>query len=156
MANGADHKGKLLARDEAPPDQSRRRVTGVPASQEGRRPRGRPSLDEARKLRETLLAVALEEFHDHGFDAASMDVIAKRAGIGRKTIYRKFSNKKNLYRQSVEMGLNDVANKVETFLSKPGDPEETLRARFESLSCVAVPCSSACEHSDGGDVSPSG
>ena len=33
---------------------------------------------------------------------------------------------------------------------------QTLRARFESLSCVAVPCGSAREHSDGGDERPRG
>jgi len=31
-----------------------------------------------------------------------------------------------------------------------------LRARFKSLSCVAVSCGSACEHTDAGDVRPSG
>jgi len=59
----------------------------------GRR-RGRP-VDQA-KLAD-ILSVATRVFLERGYSAASMDLIARRAGVSKITIYAHFSNKAALF-----------------------------------------------------------
>jgi len=47
--------------------------------------------------REALLAAAAEAFAHHGFDAASVDDIAARAGVNKAMIYYHFRSKQGLY-----------------------------------------------------------
>jgi AcrR family transcriptional regulator len=56
---------------------------------------------------EKILDAALEEFRRSGVRGASLDAIAKRAGIGRVTIYRRFDDKNGLVRALTlrEVGL---------------------------------------------------
>jgi AcrR family transcriptional regulator len=66
-------------------------VTGRPRTL--RRPRGRPRrVDARRKIVEATLALLAER----GFQAATMDAIAARAGVGKNTIYRRWDSKEEL------------------------------------------------------------
>ncbi|MYR42380.1 TetR/AcrR family transcriptional regulator [Streptomyces sp. SID5910] len=55
----------------------------------------RPMRADARRNRERLLAVAVEAFAEHG-EGASLDDIAKRAGVGVGTLYRHFPTRQAL------------------------------------------------------------
>lgn len=56
--------------------------------------RGRPkSIEKRRKIREA----AIKLFLDRGFDGASMDEIAERAGVSKQTVYSHFNNKEDLF-----------------------------------------------------------
>jgi AcrR family transcriptional regulator len=56
--------------------------TGDPPA---RAPRGRPRSEQARRA---ILTAALEIVRDDGYRAATIDSVAKRAGVARTTIYR--------------------------------------------------------------------
>ena len=65
---------------------------------EEKRPRGRPRSAAAD---EAILAAALALFLDHGVDGASIERIARRAGVGKTTIYRRWSSKEELLAQAI-------------------------------------------------------
>ena len=49
--------------------------------------------------REQIFQAALEEFLDCGFREASMDSISARAGASKRTVYKYFESKENLFRE---------------------------------------------------------
>ena len=57
------------------------------------RPRGRPRRALARK---SIVDATLELLAEGGFQAATIDAIATKAGVGRNTIYRRWSSKELL------------------------------------------------------------
>ncbi len=60
---------------------------------EPRRP-GRPvSLEK----RQAILEAAIEEFGSHGLDSASVDAIAARAGVSKRTLYNHYESKDGLF-----------------------------------------------------------
>ena len=71
-------------------------ATGTPATMRA----------DARRNRQLLIAAALAAFTEHGADDASLDEIARRAGVGIGTLYRHFPNRQALleavYRDQVE------------------------------------------------------
>ncbi|WP_204079473.1 TetR/AcrR family transcriptional regulator [Mycobacterium riyadhense] len=71
------------------------------------RSRGRPrdpATDDA------ILRAGLELFIERGIDGASIEQIAKRAGVGKLTIYRRWSSKEELIAAAIE---TQVAHEVE-------------------------------------------
>ncbi|MEV5889114.1 TetR/AcrR family transcriptional regulator [Nonomuraea fuscirosea] len=67
-------------------------------------PRGRgrprdPGTDTA------ILTAALELFVERGVEGTSMEQVAKRAGVGKLTLYRRWSSKEDLLAQAIEQGV---------------------------------------------------
>ena len=62
-------------------------------------PRGRPR-DSATD--QAILHAGLELFIEHGVEGTSMEQIAKRAGVGKPTIYRRWSTKEELISAAME------------------------------------------------------
>jgi len=58
--------------------------------------------------REEILAVALEEFGEHGLDGTSTDTIARKAGISQPYLFRLFGTKKELYLETVRRCLGQT------------------------------------------------
>src|ERR1700746_3480704 len=58
--------------------------------------------------REEVLDAALFEFAEHGFDGASTDDIARRAGISQPYLFRLFGTKKELFKASVARCLRET------------------------------------------------
>jgi TetR/AcrR family transcriptional regulator of autoinduction and epiphytic fitness len=58
----------------------------------------KPSLEK----RAAILAAATDAFRDAGFEAASMDRIAERANVSKRTVYNHFSSKEALFEAVVE------------------------------------------------------
>ena len=71
-------------------------MTGATASRG--RPRD-PALDSA------ILTAALELFVTHGITGMSIEQVAKRAGVGKPTIYRRWSTKELLVADAIEADL---------------------------------------------------
>ena len=69
---------------------------------------------------ERVLAVALEVFGRYGFRKASMDEIARAAGISRQGLYLQFANKGALFRAAVRQELNTALGDVACFLNEDG------------------------------------
>jgi AcrR family transcriptional regulator len=62
----------------------------------------------AAERREEILDAALTEFAQHGYEATSADVIARRAGISQPYLFRLFGTKKELVLASTERCLDDT------------------------------------------------
>ncbi|MFC7110976.1 helix-turn-helix domain-containing protein [Nonomuraea rubra] len=68
-----------------------------------RRGRGRPRDPETDAA---ILRAALELFIERGVEGTSMEQIAKRAGVGKLTVYRRWSTKEDLIAQAVEQTVS--------------------------------------------------
>lgn len=62
----------------------------------------------AEERREEIIAVALEEFGEHGLDGTSTDTIARKAGISQPYLFRLFGTKKELYLETVRRCLSQT------------------------------------------------
>lgn len=85
-----------------------------------RRPVAAPSVgqQEARarrtaERREAILTAALEEFSAHGFVAARLDDVAKRAGVAKGTIYLYFADKEALFQELIRWQLTPMVGAFE-------------------------------------------
>ena len=58
---------------------------------------GRPSREAAEQLGEKILAVATELFLAEGYGATSIELVARRAGIAKRTFYHRFADKPALF-----------------------------------------------------------
>ena len=58
---------------------------------------GRPSRSESAQLRERIIEVATALFLGHGFGATSIEAVARRAGISKRTFYHRFRGKEDLF-----------------------------------------------------------
>jgi AcrR family transcriptional regulator len=58
---------------------------------------GRPSREDAEKLGEKILAVATELFLSEGYGGTSIETVARRAGIAKRTFYHRFPDKAALF-----------------------------------------------------------
>ncbi len=64
------------------------------------------------ELREKILNFSIQEFSKRGFSAVSLDEISRRLHISKKTIYRLFPTKRDLFIEtvfSIFLGLTDKA-----------------------------------------------
>jgi AcrR family transcriptional regulator len=74
----------------------------APAPPDGAAPRrGRPGYD-----RETLLAVCVEVFNVHGYDATSMGTLSKHLGISKSAIYHHVESKEEILEQALGRALD--------------------------------------------------
>jgi AcrR family transcriptional regulator len=80
-----------------------------------RRGRGRPRDPETDA---SILRAALELFIERGVEGTSMEQIAKRAGVGKLTVYRRWSTKEDLIAQAVEQTVSA------DLVPSPGDIKE--------------------------------
>ena len=81
----------------------------------------------AAERREEILAVALEEFGEHGLHGTSTDAIARKAGVSQPYLFRLFGTKKELYLETVRRCLRETLQLFqEASAGKSG--EEALKA----------------------------
>src|ERR1700722_8929654 len=90
-------------------------------SQPQRKPRA-----DAERNRERILGVAKEAFARHGANA-SLDDIAKQAGVGPGTLYRHFPTREELLRSVYRSELEKLAEAEQKF-ARTMPPIEALRA----------------------------
>ncbi len=65
--------------------------------------------------RDKLLAAALDEFLLQGFQSARIEDIARRAGIGKGSVYLHFANKVELFAAVIETGVAQRLGEAESF-----------------------------------------
>jgi AcrR family transcriptional regulator len=93
-----------------------------------RRGRGRPRDPETDA---SILRAALELFIERGVEGTSMEQIAKRAGVGKLTVYRRWSTKEDLIAQAVEQTVSA------DLVPSPGDvqaldPQEIIEGSLKA------------------------
>jgi AcrR family transcriptional regulator len=84
----------------------------------------RPLRADAARNRELLLAAATAEFTEQGIDASIAD-IARRAGVGKGTVFRHFATKEHLLAAIVSQQLESLATTAEGLLDAD-DPGAAL------------------------------
>jgi len=84
---------------------SSKKKAGLPP----RRSRGRPRVEDTAKIERKLLEVALQEFVEKGYGAASVTNMVKKAGMSKTTVYSRFSSKADLFRAIMMQQVEKVA-----------------------------------------------
>jgi AcrR family transcriptional regulator len=108
MAKVQPRRGAALRKSASAPG----RDPGARAAAHRNAARGRrPKAGTAR--RDAILRAALEEFSAHGFEAARLDDVARRAGIAKGTIYLYFSDKETLFQELVRAEISPVIATLE-------------------------------------------
>ena len=80
---------------------------------------------------EAILAAAFDVFAAHGYEAARVDDVARRAGIAKGTIYLYFRDKERLFQSVVRNLIPKRADVVVKAL--PGPPRKVLRALLSQM-----------------------
>ncbi|UCH83458.1 MAG: TetR/AcrR family transcriptional regulator [Candidatus Latescibacterota bacterium] len=78
---------------------------------------------------EAILRAAADEFQEAGFQSTSMDRIAERAGVSKRTVYNHFSSKNELFK-AISKRLLEHAHLVTVY---PFDHEETLERQLRDI-----------------------
>lgn len=91
---------------------------------------GRPSAQQAQEKKAALLGVAMEEFAQVGFEAASLRDIARKADISSRTLYNYFPDKVALFdaclNQSGRLSVPDIR-------AYQGDLQQRLTAHARQI-----------------------
>jgi AcrR family transcriptional regulator len=84
--------------------------------------------------RSKILAGAREVFRESGFERASVDLIAARAGVSKATVYNHFADKKALFVASVVEATDELRASLASCVERPaGGVEQALRAMGEKI-----------------------
>ena len=75
-----------------------------------------------------LIELAEELFSERSYQGASMDELARRAGVTKPIIYELFGNKDGLFRACLERSAERLAAQVAAAVRAEDDPEARLRA----------------------------
>ena len=91
-----------------------------------------PLRSDARRNRERIVAAASELFAEHGADLC-VDDIARRAGVGHATVFRRFPTKDDLVLAMFEQRIVEAAEAVEEIARTVEDPWEALVAAMAAI-----------------------
>jgi len=92
-----------------------------------RRSGGRPSREEAALLGERILDIATELFFAEGYGATSIEAVAQRARISKRTFYHRFRDKAALFEAVVHRIILGLRPAGEPMQHDGGSLEEFLR-----------------------------
>jgi AcrR family transcriptional regulator len=85
---------------------------------------------DAKRNYDRIVEVAREVFREQGYDA-SLDEVAKRAGVGPGTLYRHFPKRDDLLDAIMQSWVERVDDAAEKALTHEGSPRDLLVAWFE-------------------------
>lgn len=103
-----------------------------PLAVRGRAP-GRPTRDQADAARQSVLDAALQHFIARGFAAASMEGIAREAGVAKLTLYRHFETKEQLFVEVARRAQLSVRERLGTMVDRGAPLEQVLREIIAKL-----------------------
>lgn len=86
----------------------------------------------AEERRDDILGAASKVFAEHGFRCADVQQIADLAGIGKGTIYRFYATKDELFRATVDDGMQRLTTRVDKSIEHLADPLDKLRVGFKT------------------------
>ncbi len=84
-------------------------------------------LVEKANKRELILTAAREIFGEKGYHSATSEEIAKRAGVGKGTIYQYFESKQDIFLQMHILYLQQYSENVTALIHEDSTFEENLR-----------------------------
>jgi TetR/AcrR family transcriptional repressor of mexJK operon len=106
------------------PHRSEKKRSHAAATTAGRG--GRPSHAEAEKLGERILDVASELFFAHGYGATSIEAVARRAGISKRTFYHRYAGKSALFSAVIHRFIERLRPPTGVPIFKGADLREIL------------------------------
>src|SRR5581483_1221162 len=118
-AAGSDYAARNQA-GEAPVMEVR--FADGPARRPRKRQPGRPTLEQATELRETVLQAALQVFMKRGYEAASIEGIARESKVAKITLYRQFGTKESLFFEVTRYAQAGVKRNLEAVVDTDGRP----------------------------------
>ncbi len=101
--------------------------TGVAAPPPAARRGGRPSRSEAEQLRERILDTATALFFTQGYGATTIEAVAKRARISKRTFYHRFDDKSELFRAVVHRTIDRLRPPAHVPLLDGANLQEVLQ-----------------------------
>ena len=105
-------------------------------------PKGRAKVGElSPSKREQILEGARQAFTEHGYERASVDLVAARAGVSKATIYNHFQDKRALFTAALLDVTAQVRRRIDEVLAAPtGDAALDLqRVGEQFLGAVVAP-----------------
>lgn len=103
-----------------------------------RRRGGRPSRGESALLREHILDVATGLFLGHGYGATSIEEVARRAHISKRTFYHRFRGKEDVFEAVVRRLIERWLPPFDAALLDAPTLEEALQRTAEHIVHVAL------------------
>jgi AcrR family transcriptional regulator len=95
--------------------------------------------DEVLARKEEILRTATELFAEHGFSDAMTQVLADRLGVGKGTIYRHFSSKRELFLAAADRVMTKMQEEILASIAGVEDGlEQVSRAIMAFLSFFAA------------------
>lgn len=97
------------------------------------------------RRRKEILKAATEEFSQHGFEGTRVEAVAKRAGIGKSTVYEYYPSKEELLHAVCNMVVEDVLGRVRDAVTAPYALHDLLIRYFRCMRdlqkslCAMVP-----------------
>jgi TetR/AcrR family transcriptional repressor of nem operon len=94
---------------------------------------------------EVALAQAMEVFWARGYEAASLSELLERMGIGRKSLYDTFGNKRSLFLKALEHYAQTTIESIRNRLLAPGSALKNIKRLLRDLQKEhGVPGSKGC------------
>src|SRR5262249_17349284 len=101
-------------------------MAGLEGEKFRRGPGGPPTRQGAARRPNNLIATAFRLFVDKGWDGASIDEIARQAGVAKRFIYARYPDKKALLVGAIERLLDEHVGALQVAEPLPDDVEEGL------------------------------
>ncbi|WP_293373228.1 TetR/AcrR family transcriptional regulator [Nevskia sp.] len=108
-------------------------TTAAPIVAKPARTRGRPTREEGEALRKNILDAALAVFIARGFEAASMEGIARGAKVAKITLYRHYETKEQLFVEVARRAQLSVRERLGTIADADVALETALRQIISKL-----------------------
>jgi TetR/AcrR family transcriptional repressor of mexJK operon len=93
-----------------------------------RGPGGRPTREEAERRHGALLEAAMRLFLARGFEAVSIEEIAKQAGVAKRFIYARYGDKSELFVAAIE---HNFLGRLETLYAIEPSPRGAEQGLYE-------------------------
>ncbi len=96
--------------------------------------KGRPTEEQSRRLDEQIVSTALELFLEHGYDGVTMDTLASRVGITKRTLYLRYKDKSELFLAAFDASKGEWEVEWSGVLSEPNASlEDKLKVLAEAF-----------------------
>ncbi len=80
-----------------------------------------------------ILEAAADEFAESGYAGARMDLIARRAGVNKATLYYQLGDKQALYEEILQRVFSEAADRLEAETASADSPEAKLRSFIRNM-----------------------
>ena len=97
-----------------------------------------PGRDRSLTTREALLRAGEDLFSEHGFSGASVDQIARRAGVNKAMISYHFGGKAGLYGAILAATLGPVTERLQGLRDAPMSAEARLRTYLDVFGALHI------------------